>query len=104
MSLFVDNAIAGWIQKAEKSGELKNNAYRGKAIDNDEYFQTPAEHRLGMKILKDANCVPPAVEVMKKIEAKREALDKATDAIEIAQLEADIRALELKKNLLVETQ
>ncbi|GAL09366.1 hypothetical protein JCM19233_332 [Vibrio astriarenae] len=41
---------------------------------------------------------------MKKIEAKREALDKATDAIEIAQLEADIRALELKKNLLVETQ
>ncbi|GAL09365.1 hypothetical protein JCM19233_331 [Vibrio astriarenae] len=30
MSLFVDNAIAGWIQKAEKSGELKNNAYRAK--------------------------------------------------------------------------
>ena len=39
MSLFIDNAIAGWIRNAEQTGELKNNAYHGKKIDLDEYFQ-----------------------------------------------------------------
>lgn len=30
MSIFIDNAISGWIRNAEKTGELKNNAFKGK--------------------------------------------------------------------------
>ncbi|KMV28654.1 DUF1992 domain-containing protein [Photobacterium swingsii] len=102
MSLFIDNAIAGWIRKAEKSGELNNNQYKGKAIDLDDYFRTPAEHRLGMKILKDANCLPPAVELMKQISTKKEALEKINDPESRNTLQKEITALELKKNLLLE--
>ncbi|MGF1685085.1 DUF1992 domain-containing protein [Photobacterium japonica] len=102
MSIFIDNAIAGWIRQAEKNGELTNNQFKGKPLDLEEYFRTPAEHRLGMKILKDANCLPPAVELMKQISNKKEDLEKMTDPTEREALRKEIIALELKKNMLLE--
>ncbi|PSW22097.1 DUF1992 domain-containing protein [Photobacterium sanctipauli] len=103
MSLFIDNAIAGWIRKAEKTGELKDNPYRGKQLDLEEYFRTPAEHRLGMKILKDANCLPPAVQMMKDIEEKKQVLETIEDPQQREELKKEIMALELKKELLIES-
>ncbi|MGR5400109.1 hypothetical protein ACPV48_15875 [Vibrio harveyi] len=44
MSSYIDNAIGGWIRNAEKTGELKDNPYRGKKLDLEDYFKTPAEH------------------------------------------------------------
>ncbi|GAM76094.1 putative cytoplasmic protein [Vibrio ishigakensis] len=102
MSLFIDNAIAGWIRNAEKNGELDSNPYKGKTIDLDEYFRTPAEQRMGMKILKDANCLPPAVEIMKQIEQKKDILKSTEDPEQQQVLQSDIRSLELKKALLLE--
>ncbi|MGY3569550.1 DnaJ family domain-containing protein [Vibrio paucivorans] len=102
MSLFIDNAIGGWIRNAEKTGELKNNAYNGKELDLEDYFKTPAEHRMGMKILKDANCLPPAVELMKQIEKKKAQLSNESDLQAQEQLRKEITALELKKSLLLE--
>ncbi|MFM2587662.1 DUF1992 domain-containing protein [Vibrio sp. TBV020] len=102
MSIFLDNAIGGWIRNAEKTGELENNQFKGKKLDLDDYFNTPAEHRMGMKILKDANCLPPAVELMKQIECKKEQLDSLKNSDEKEVLKSEIRALELKRNLLLE--
>lgn len=102
MSIFIDNAIAGWIRNAEKSGELKNNTYKGKKIDLEDYFNTPAEHRLGMKILKDANCLPPAVQLMKDIEKKKEQCDNTVDPAKREELRQEIIKLELKRDLLLE--
>ncbi|WP_232061011.1 DnaJ family domain-containing protein [Vibrio taketomensis] len=68
----------------------------------EEYFRTPAEHRLGMKILKDANCLPPVVEIMKQISAKKEVLEKLEDPLAYEELRKEIMALELKRNLLLE--
>ncbi|USD42532.1 DUF1992 domain-containing protein [Vibrio sp. SCSIO 43135] len=102
MSLFIDNAIGGWIRNAEKTGELKNNAYNGKELDLEDYFKTPAEHRMGMKILKDANGLPPAVELMKQIEKKKEQLSNESGLQTQEQLRKEITALELKKSLLLE--
>ncbi len=104
MSLFIDNAISGWIRNAEQNGELKNNPYRGKEIDLEEYFRTPKELRMGMKILKDANCLPPAVEIMKQIDEKKKELELAKDENTQQELKSEIRTLELKKALLLENQ
>lgn len=104
MSIYVDNAIAGWIRNAEKTGELKDNPYKGKSLDLEDYFKTPAEHRLGMKILKDANCLPPAVQLMKLIDMKKEECNKTEDLRKREELRKEIMALELKRDLLLESQ
>ncbi len=104
MSLFIDNAIGGWIRNAEQNGELKNNPYNGKAIDLGDYFRTPEALRMGMKILKDANCLPPAVDIMKQIDEKKEELKISKNLEHQQSLKSEIRTLELKKALLLESQ
>lgn len=104
MSIFIDNAISGWIRKAEQTGELKDNPYKGKSIDLEDYFNTPAEHRMGMKILKDANCFPPAIQLMKEIEVKKEQFQQEANENSKEALRKEIISLELKRNLLLESQ
>ncbi|MDA0107357.1 DUF1992 domain-containing protein [Vibrio sp. La 4.2.2] len=104
MSIFIDNAISGWIRKAEQTGELKDNPYKGKSIDLEDYFNTPAEHRMGMKILKDANCLPPAIQLMKEIEVKKEQFQQEANENSKEALRKEIISLELKRNLLLESQ
>ncbi|NUW75194.1 DUF1992 domain-containing protein [Vibrio mediterranei] len=104
MSIFIDNAISGWIRKAEQTGELKDNPYKGKSIDLEDYFNTPAEHRMGMKILKDANCLPPAIQLMKEIEVKKEQFQQEANEYSKEALRKEIISLELKRNLLLESQ
>ena len=99
MSVIVENAIAAWKRKAEHKEELKNNKFRGKKLNFDEYFRTPEEHRMGMKILKDANCIPPAVDMMKQIEEKKKSLTAINDQQEQAAVRKEIRDLELKKQV-----
>ena len=49
-------------------GELKSARSYGKPLDlGDGYDETPAELRMGMKILKDAGVVPPEVEAMREV-------------------------------------
>ncbi|MCG9626525.1 DUF1992 domain-containing protein [Vibrio mediterranei] len=104
MSIFIDNAISGWIRKAEQTGELKDNPYKGKSIDLEDYFNTPAEHRMGMKILKDANCLPPAIQLMKEIEVKKEQFQQEANEHSKEALRKEIISLELKRDLLLESQ
>lgn len=62
------------------SGELRTAASFGKPLNlGDGYDQTPAELRMGFKILKDAGVVPPEVELMQQIEALRRSLETAPD-------------------------
>lgn len=100
MLIFIDNAISGWMRKAEQTGELKGNSNRRKTIDLEDYFRTPN----GMKILKDANCLSPAIQLMKGIEAKKRQHKQAIDERTREGLRKEIIALELKRNLLIESQ
>lgn len=102
MSVHVDEIIGGWIRKAEKTGELKNNPNNGKKFDFKEYFQTPKEHRVMMKVLKDANFLPPVVEMMKEIELKKEERSKIEDPEKREELRKEIITLELKRDVLLQ--
>jgi Domain of unknown function (DUF1992) len=71
LKLLEDN-IGRHLAQSHASGELKTAASYGKPLDlGDGYEQTPAELRMGYKILKDAGVVPPEVELMQQIEQQR---------------------------------
>ena len=66
----VEDHIGRSLAQSEKDGELRTARNFGKPLDlGDGYEQTPAEVRMGYKILKDAGYVPFEVELMRDIEA-----------------------------------
>lgn len=63
----LEDHIGAHLRQAEAMGELKAAPSYGKPLDlGDGYDETPAELRMGMKILKDAGVVPPEVEAMRE--------------------------------------
>lgn len=76
-----DELIARHLRESEASGELRAAPSWGRPLTfGDGYDETPAELRMGMKILKDAGVVPPEVELMQRIAALREQAEASTDA------------------------
>ena len=76
----LEDDIGRKLAESEASGELRQARSWGKPLDlGDGYDDTPAELRMGMKILKDAGVVPPEVELMRDIEALRLSLEGAGD-------------------------
>ena len=76
----LDDHIGRALAQSEASGELRTAASFGKPLNlGDGYDETPAELRMGFKILKDAGVVPPEVELMRQIEALRQSLESAPD-------------------------
>lgn len=64
----------------ESQAELRTAPSFGKPMSfGDGYDETPAELRMGMKILKDAGIVPPEVEVMREIASLQTQLAAASD-------------------------
>ena len=52
----------------------------GKPLDLEEYFNTPEDLRMAFSILKNANCAPPEVEMMKEVSSLEHAIAEASDA------------------------
>lgn len=90
-----DDAIGQMLRESMASGELQRAPSYGRPLAlADGYEQTPAELRLGMKILKDAGVVPPEVELMQHIAALQAQADAATvdaEARALRQRVADLR-------------
>ena len=64
----MEDHVGQHLRQAEAMGELKSARSYGKPLDlGDGYDETPAELRMGMKILKDAGVVPPEVEAMREV-------------------------------------
>ena len=93
-----DELIARHLRESEASGELRAAPSWGRPLAfGDGYDETPAELRMGMKILKDAGVVPPEVELMQRIAALREQAEASTDAAASQALRQ--RAQELQQAL-----
>jgi hypothetical protein len=72
----LEDHIGRSLAQSEASGELRTAPSYGKPLNlGDGYEQTPAELRMGYKILKDAGIVPPEVELMREIAGLRESLE-----------------------------
>ena len=98
------NLIENKIREAIDAGEFDDLPGKGRPIDLDAYFATPADLRLGYSVLKSARCLPVEVELMKEIdELKTKLADCAVDA-ERKRLTKEIEARTLKLKLLLETR
>jgi len=84
----LDDHIGQHLRDSEAAGELKAAPSYGKPLGfGDGYDETPAELRMGMKVLKDAGVVPPEVEAMQEAAALEARLAACSD-------EAERRALQ----------
>jgi len=67
------------IREALAEGRFDNLPGAGQPIDLEEYFKTPAELRLAYSVLKSANCVPEAVQLMNEVSHLERAVEETTD-------------------------
>ena len=97
----LDDDIGRSLAESARSGELQAAPSYGKPLNfGDGYDETPAELRMGMKVLKDAGVVPPEVELMQRIAKldKRAAAESSPEvAASLRQEAADLRlALQMR--------
>lgn len=67
---------------AQKKGQFKNLAGSGKPLELEDDSHIAEELRLAYKILKNADCLPPEVELKKEIERTEELLSGMQDTAE----------------------
>lgn len=69
----LDERIADALRESEETGEMRRAKGYGKPLDfGDGYEETPADLRMGYKILKDAGVYPVEVEIMRDVKALEE--------------------------------
>jgi len=99
----VDEIIRQWVQKVEKTGEIRNVKGFGKPLElNDGYLETPTELRMAYKILKDAGYVPAEIEMLRKLATLREELEKSTDPAEQRALKQKIADTQQKVTMMLD--
>ena len=92
----LDDHIGRALRASEAKGELEAAPSWGKPLDfGDGYDETPAELRLGYKILKDAGMAPPEVEMLRTLAGLQTELDAAGDDAQRRSLRGRIAALRL---------
>jgi hypothetical protein len=64
---FLDKLVEEKIQRAREEGAFDNLPGKGKPLDLDEDAFIPDDLRLTYKILKNAGCLPPELELRKEI-------------------------------------
>ena len=77
----LDERIADALRESHERGELQRAKGWGKPLDfGDGYDETPADLRMGYKILKDAGAYPVEVEILREVRALEERLAKLDPA------------------------
>jgi Domain of unknown function (DUF1992) len=99
----VDEVIRQWVQKVEKTGELRNTPGFGQPFNfKDGFLETPSELRMAYKILKDAGYVPAEIEMMQKLAVLREQLDATKGEAAQRELKTKIAEMQQKVTLMLE--
>ena len=70
------------IKEAITRGEFDNLPGKGKPLDLDAYFATPAHLRMGYSFLKSADIIPKEIELLRQIESLQKSLESSTTNIE----------------------
>ena len=87
------------IQKAQKNGEFDDLPGSGKPLDLEDNSLITEDLRLAYKILKNADCVPPELELKKEIHQLEAMMSKMEGSAEKYKLLKKINFLIMKLNL-----
>ena len=82
----LESFIEQQIQKAVEEGAFDNLEGKGKPLNLDAYFATPAELRVGYSVLKSQKFVPEEVDRLKEIAELKEKLKNCNNAEEKQKL------------------
>ena len=91
------------IRKAQKKGEFDNLEGTGEPLNLSEDQAVAEELRLAYKILKNADCLPPEIEIKKEIQQTEELLADMTDTSEKYRTIKKLNFLIMKLNTLRST-
>jgi hypothetical protein len=86
------------ILTAQKKGDFKNLDGSGKPLTLTDDYHVPEELRLAFKILKNADCLPPEIELKKEIRQTEDLLIGMQDTSEKYRLLKKINFLIMKLN------
>ncbi|QTA82696.1 DUF1992 [Desulfonema limicola] len=91
------------IKSAQQKGEFENLPGAGKPIifENDSHI--PEDLRLAYKILKNANCIPPEIELKKEVQQTEELLSNIDDAKEKYRILKKLNFIIMKINTMRNT-
>ena len=67
------------IKEAKERGEFDNLPGQGKPLNLEDDSRVPEELRLAYKILKNADCLPPEIELRKEIRQMEDMLENIPD-------------------------
>lgn len=70
------------IRVSQKKGDFDNLPGAGKPLEFEDDRHVPEELRLPFKILKNADCLPPEIEIKKEIERTEDLLAGMSDTAE----------------------
>jgi signal transduction histidine kinase len=89
------------IREAMDQGFFDNSPYRGRRVHLEEDQSIAPELRMAFKVLKDAGCLPPEVELRREIATLSELLDTiAAEGEERQRLRRELHDRRLRLELL----
>jgi hypothetical protein len=91
------------ILQAQRRGEFENLPGTGKPLEIEDDRHIPEDLRLAYKILKNAGCIPPEIELKKEIHQTRELLAAMEDTSQKYRTLSRLNYLILKLNCLRKT-
>jgi hypothetical protein len=95
-----DKIVEERIQAALRKGEFDNLPGSGKPLDLEETVTVPEDLRVAYKILKNADYIPPELELKKEIRKTEELLSGMEDTAEKYKVMKKLNYLVMKVNLL----
>ncbi|MGB5157325.1 DnaJ family domain-containing protein [Desulfobacterium sp. N47] len=98
-----DKIIEQRILEAQKRGEFDNLSGTGKPLEFEESCTVPEDLRIAYKILKNADYLPPEIELKKEIIKTEELLAEMEDAPEKYRVLKKLNFMKIKFNLLRNT-
>ena len=90
------------IRAAIAGGELDELPGKGKPLPPDDMSRVPAELRMGYRVLRNANCLPPELEARTEIARLGALIDAAGDREERERLAGLRRDAELRYSVLMD--
>ena len=91
------------ILKAQKKGDFENLIGSGKPLKLNENYYIPEELRLAYKILKNADCLPPEIELKKEIKQTEDLLAGMQETSEKYCILKKLNFLIMKLNTIQDT-
>lgn len=94
------NIVEERIQQSMRNGDFQNLPGAGKPLKADDLSRIPEELRLAYRILKNADCLPPELDLKKEIIRAEMLLESLTDEKQRYQAIKKLNFLIMKLNTL----